>query len=139
VVVLITLLAHLKAGTVFKALSYGTNMYDTGGGARTIHAEANAIYNLPSRPRSKKLKSINILVIRTSVSGKLGMSKPCAKCLLDMIIYPPKKGYTIKNIYYSNSQGDIVETTLKNIIEDGNLHISKYYKNHNFINPFEKK
>ena len=44
-----------------KALSYGTNLSDTGGGVGTTHAEATAIDNLPSRPRSKKLKSIYVL------------------------------------------------------------------------------
>ena len=115
-----------------KALSYGINMYDVGGGVNSIHAEVNAIMNLPQRPHNKHLKKIDILVIRTSVIGKIGISKPCIKCLIDMSTIPQKKGYIIKNILYSDCDGEIITTTLKKLINSKDYHISRYYKERNF-------
>jgi cytidine deaminase len=119
-------------GRVLKALSYGINTYDVGGGVNSIHAEANAIMNLPTRPRNKHLKKIDILVIKTSAMGKIGISKPCIKCLIDMSTMPQKKGYIIKNILYSDHNGEIITTTLKKLIESDDHHMSRYYKERNF-------
>jgi hypothetical protein len=122
-----------KKGRVLYVQSYGMNMYDISRGEKTSHAEANAIANLRPRPRNKKhLHKINILVIRTSCNGKLGMSKPCVKCLIDMNTKPQQRGYIIKDVYYSNNNGDIVNSSLQNLIKDGNYHISRYYRSHNF-------
>ena len=41
---------------------------------------------------------------------------------------PEKKGYKIQNIYYSNSDGDIVKTNLANLKND-DQHYSRYYRN----------
>jgi hypothetical protein len=92
----------------------------------------NAIENLLDAPTNKKkLINIDIIVIRTSKTGLLGMSKPCSHCLLLMQTLPNKKGYIIKNIYYSNANGDIIKTSIdKLLLED--LHISSYYRNHKF-------
>ena len=123
---------------IFNALSYGINMYDTQKniGSRHKHSEAVAIDNLPILPNKKHLKQINILVIRTSMLGKIGMSKPCIKCILDMNTIPQKKGYIIKYIYYSDRDGQIIRTTVKELLNSQDFHISRYYKNHNFnFNP----
>jgi hypothetical protein len=45
-----------------------------------------------------------------------------------MIKNPPKKGYKIKNIYYSDSFGNIVKTSL-NSLEKEERHYSRFYKN----------
>ncbi len=110
-------------------------MYDTTRGVGTVHAEANAIANLPQRPRKKNLTKINILVIRTSQTGKLGISKPCVKCLYDLSTTPQKKGYIVKDIFYSNIDGQIEHTTLKQLIDNGNYHISRFYKLRNYQSP----
>jgi hypothetical protein len=88
--------------------------------------------NLPTRPRNKKLKKIDILVIRTSIMGKIRISKPCIKCLIDMSTMPQKKGYIVKNILYSDHSGEIVTTTLKKLVESDDHHMSRYYKERNF-------
>lgn len=44
-------------------------------------------------------------VIRTTCTRKLGNSKPCLKCLIDMYINAPQKGYKIDNVYYSDMNG----------------------------------
>ena len=126
----------MKKSRIFKVLSYGINSYDNTRGVGSMHAEANAIMNLPSRPRNRKhLSKVNILVIRTSQTGKLGNSKPCIKCILDMINIPQKKGYIIKNILYSNENGLIETTTLDRIVSEGNFHISRFYRMTNFNHP----
>jgi len=132
-VVLNISLAHfLQMSRIFKALSYGTNTYDSSRGVNSIHAEANAIMNLPPRPIKKHLKKIDILVIRTSGTAKLGISKPCAKCLIDLSNLPQKRGYIVKNIAYTSHDGNIINTTLKKLISSDEHHISRFYKNHNF-------
>ena len=41
---------------------------------------------------------------------------------------PIKLGYKIQNVYYSNENGDIIKSSLKNLEMD-KPHYSKYYKN----------
>jgi hypothetical protein len=125
-----------QKGRILNVMSYGINMYDNTRGVGTTHAEANAINNLPPRPRNRKhLKRIDILVIRTSQTGKIGMSKPCIKCIIDMTTIPPKRGYIIKNVSYSNSDGNIVTTSLNDMVEEGNYHVTRFYKMNNFKHP----
>ena len=119
--------------TGLNILSHGINTYNIKHNNGSTHAEVNAINNLPSCPNNRKhLKKINIFVIRTSNTGKIGMSKPCIKCIHDMNILPQKKGYIIKNIYYSDPTGEIITTSLNKLISTGDFHVSKYYKNCNF-------
>ena len=37
----------------------------------------------------------------------------------------------IKNIYYSNNDGNILRTTLSELTKDENQHITKFYRNRN--------
>ena len=45
-----------------------------------------------------------------------------------MKILPEKKGYKIRNIYYSNDNEDIIKSNFK-ILEKEELHYSSYYRN----------
>lgn len=113
---------------VLKVLSKGINMYGTCNSSCTVHAEADAINHLPPIPNNHhKLKKVNLIVIRTTKNGIIGMSKPCIKCIMDMLIIAPSRGYVIKDIYYSDEHGNIITTTLTRIVAEGNYHISKYY------------
>ena len=131
-----------KEGNILCILSYGINIYDNIGFG-TVHAEANAIENLPlalgrdwskapidipNNLHKKTLKKINILVIRTSKNCKIGISKPCSKCVYDLSIMPQKKGYIVKDIYYSKNDGLIEQIKLKQLINDDNNYISRYYR-----------
>jgi len=40
---------------------------------------------------------------------------------------PEKKGYKIKNIYYSNDSGDIIKSSLQ-ILESEEPHLSRFYR-----------
>jgi len=113
-------------------ISVGINLYPNSCRNDTTHAEVSAILNLPLRERNKRLYKINILVIRTSLSGKVGISKPCFRCILNMLDLPKKRGYIIKSVYYSNENGDIIESTPQQLLNNGNYHVSKYYRNNNY-------
>lgn len=98
----------------------------------TTHAEENAIRKLPMLPRKKHLKKVDLLVIRTSKTGVLGSSKPCIHCLMLLQTKLPEKGYKVQNIYYTSQHGDIHEATLKSLLEEDNIHMSRYYRDRCF-------
>lgn len=108
-------------------------MGDTTRNHAGVHAEHDAINKLKPLARNKKLEPINLLVVRFSKNNKLQNSKPCANCIQTMKTLPEKKGYRIKNIYYSNDNGVIVKISLNNL-EKEELHYSRYYRNKNDIN-----
>jgi deoxycytidylate deaminase len=64
----------------------------------SLHAEQSALLNLDW----EKLKGCSILVYRVNSFGKLGMAKPCPMCQ-KLIKY-----VGIKNIYYTNEDGEII-------------------------------
>lgn len=102
-------------------------MGDINGTEPGIHAEHDAINKLKPLTRKKHLQNINLLVIRLSKNNKLQNSKPCANCINKIKILPEKKGYKIKNIYYSDDDGKIVKSNLKTL-ENDELHYSRYYR-----------
>ncbi len=111
-----------------RILSYGVNkMGDSEGLQPGIHAEYDAIRKLLPLRRKKKLMNINILVIRISGKNKLQSSKPCAICIDTMKKFPPKLGYNIQNVFYSNDNGDIVKTTLTQLDKE-EKHYSRFYR-----------
>ena len=119
-------IANFKKGRI---LSYGTNTIgDVYGNEPGIHAEHDALIKLKPIKNRKKLETINLLVIRLSRTNKLQSSKPCSNCIKIMNIIPEKKGYKIQNIYYSDSEGNIIKTTLNNLEKD-EKHYSRYYRN----------
>lgn len=119
---------HLKKANI---LSYGFNkMGDLSGNEAGIHAEYDAISNLKPLQIKKKLKSINMIIIRMSKYNKLQSSKPCTMCIKNMKNLPVKKGYIIKNIYYSDENGNIIKSNLRSL-ENSEQHYSRFYRNHN--------
>lgn len=109
-------------------LSYGFNrMGDLNGNEPGVHAEHDAINKLKPIARKKRLQNINILVIRFSKNNKLQQSKPCANCIYVMKNLPEKKGYKIKNIFYSDENENIIKSSLKNL-ENEDLHYSRFYR-----------
>ena len=96
-------------------LSFGYNHY-LPNKLNSIHAEHDSINKLPYYRRQRSFCSINILVIRLTKTNKLGMSRPCQNCIKNMNILPRKKGYIIKDVYYSDSEGKVVKTTLNKLL-----------------------
>lgn len=103
-------------------------MGDSEGLQPGIHAEHDAIRKLCPLKRKKRLENINMLVIRLSGKNKLQSSKPCINCINIMKTLPHKLGYKIRDIYYSNENGEIVKSSLKNL-EMESPHYSRYYRN----------
>jgi ribosomal protein L28 len=109
-------------------LSFGFNRIgDIDGINNGVHAEHDAINKLKPLERNKRLQNINILVIRFSKNNKLQNSKPCANCIKTMKTLPEKKGYKIKNVYYSNDNGVIIRSNIKSL-ESEELHYSRFYR-----------
>jgi hypothetical protein len=109
-------------------LSYGINSYaDLDGKTPGVHAEEDAINKLMPLKIKKNLETVDLLVIRLSKTNKIQSSKPCANCIRIMKSVPQQKGYKIRYVYYSNSDGAITRTNLKTL-ECEEQHISRYYK-----------
>ena len=110
-----------------EALAYGVNHYSATSD-KTIHAEENAITRLKPRPTTKALKSVNIIVIRTTKNGVLGSSKPCVHCTSKLSEMLPKRGYRVNWVYYSTAGGGIERCKLPHLVNSPEGHVSGYYR-----------
>jgi cytidine deaminase len=111
-----------------RILSFGVNqMGDSAGKNPGIHAECDALTKLMPLKNKKRLESINLLVVRFSPKNKIQSSKPCSNCIETMKNYPQRLGYKINNIYYSDSDGNIIKTNLK-LLDAEEKHYSKYFR-----------
>lgn len=117
-------ITFIDSGSKIIPITYGENMIRNT--CKSIHAEIAAIVKLPQR-YSRKYQAINIFVIKTTIHGVVGMSKPCAHCLLLMTTLPQEHGYRIANIFYTNRSGDIEKKKLTELLYDDELHISKLF------------
>jgi cytidine deaminase len=108
-----------------------TNVYKNYNGIFSYHAENQVFSKLPKNKKSK-VKSINLLVIRVTRNGNIVNSKPCIRCLQDMVRLPYEKGYKVRNIYYSNEDGKIIRKTLTDLLYNEELHMSRFYREKNF-------
>lgn len=79
--------------------------------------------------KTKIKKNISLIIIRLDKKGKLCNSHPCEKCINYMVQIAKQRKYKIKNIYYSNNDGNIEHTTLAKLDNLENKHISKRFKN----------
>lgn len=91
---------HNRKGFCGKINPKYRNPYDS------IHAEQSAIFSVKNW---SKLKGTSILVIRLTRSNMLSMARPCDICF-DII-----KHVGIKEIYYSNHEGEIIRNIIWNI------------------------
>lgn len=82
-------------------------MISKGKNYNKIHAEHQAISKL--KRRSGHIKKVDLIVVRINKTNFFSNSKPCMKCLEKIRYMPIKKGYKIKNIYYSNEKGNIIK------------------------------
>lgn len=113
-------------GKKLQVLTLGINIINDNLKKPGIHAEQAALSKLVPL-KNKNIKKINILVIKISKKNKLQSSKPCLKCI-DIMKDLPKKGYYVKNIYYSDTNGNIIKKTLKQL-DNEEKHVSQYYIN----------
>lgn len=122
----------------YNILSIGMNKYaDVDGTMPSIHAEHDAILRLPClknrNKNKKKLVKINLLVIRFLKTYTLANSKPCYKCIQNMIDIPKKRGYKIEDIYYSENDKTIIKTNINKLLNEPVHHVSSYYRNNRYM------
>ena len=119
-------------------ISFGINQLRKG---KTIHAEIDAINNLPSvTKKRRRLSKITLIVIRISRRlGHLGDSKCCMHCCECIYKIPPLRGYTIDSIIYSNSDGRLEEHHPIELLVEDNYHISSYYSSRNYEPKIRKR
>lgn len=127
-------LCFLIIAVPFAVKSYGENHYNNveDSTCSSIHAEANAMKKLLPLPRQKKLKKLDLLVIRVSKSGQYGNSKPCIHCILNLSKNLPDKGYSLRTVYYTNEEGNIISAQFNELLHETNPHMSRFYLQKNF-------
>ena len=69
-----------------------------------------------------------MLVIRVKKNGEMANSKPCIQCLMLMITRLPSKGYTVSDIYFSNSNGTLSVQSLSNLLFNEEHYVTQYHK-----------
>jgi len=124
---------NLISGKKIEILSYGVNKYsDIDGIIPSIHAEYDAISKLqPLDKRGKKnLYRCNIFITRFSKGSKIGNSKPCYQCVLNIHNLPEQKGYQIKNVFYTDDEENIIKKTINELLEQENPYYSRYQRNY---------
>jgi hypothetical protein len=122
---------NLLSGKKIQILSYGINQYaDIEGKDPSIHAERDAISNLPplDRRKSRNLYSCNIFVARLTRTNKTGISKPCYECVRSMFVLPELKGYRIKHVYYTDKEDNIVRERLSHLVNEETPYYSRYQR-----------
>ena len=88
-------------------MCYGKGIiyYNVDKNYRSIHAEVDAVNNLPFTDKRNK---VNLFVFRTNKKGNvLTMSKPCDNCMCYIHKNMALKGYRLHRIYYTDFEGDL--------------------------------
>ena len=109
---------------MFNPLTYGENHHRNN---KPVHAEEHSISKLQVNRSNKKIK-VSLLVVRLSGRDKFNSSKPCVNCINHMNQCCEKKGYKITTIYYTDSDGEIVKTSLNKLNLDPCKHVTDYYR-----------
>ena len=95
----------------------------------SIHSEKAAILALPKRPTNKKLKKVDIMIVKSSKSGShVGNSHPCIGCVKDLNSLPARYGYKIRKVHFTNNDGTITSMSLASLNQSKNHFKSKFYR-----------
>jgi hypothetical protein len=109
-------------------IACGYNIYPEFSDICSIHAEECAINKLKPISGRKRLKTLNICVLRVCNSGKLGSSRPCYHCIRMMSTKAPRLGYRINWVYFSTSDGRIDRCKLSHLAQCDDLHLSAFHR-----------
>lgn len=117
---------YIQKGKTIKPLSFGYNHLNK---EFSIHAEVDAINNLPPATRKKKkLVKAKLIVIRVSRGKmKLAKSRCCIRCCEAIYKLPPLRGYTITNVAFSCKDGTIEDHHPISLLLEDDYHMSIYY------------
>ena len=116
-------------------ITYGENsMRRANSGLPSTHAEMDGLRRIKTHhslnPKRNK-DSYDIIVIRLSKSGKLGISRPCYHCVKSL----NDSNINIKYVYYSTGNGDeIVRESLSEMLNNEISHISAGWRRKMGIN-----
>jgi tRNA(Arg) A34 adenosine deaminase TadA len=106
-------------------ITYGVNSDRIFTNTLHTHAEMDIIRKLQQYANTKKRPVIDILIIRINKQNQLLNSKPCSIC----VNYLCKvKHLIIKNIYYSNQEGNIVKISLKQLLLEQQHYTKRYLR-----------
>ena len=108
----------------FHILSSGFNAWPTK--YLSIHAEMDAFERLPN---SRRMREVDLLVIRTSRQGYLGNSRPCRHCLQRLETWAPRRGYRIRLVFFTTSGGVIASERFFDMIQHvEGAHVTPFYR-----------
>lgn len=117
-------MVHIIRG--IKKLAHGYNHTYSYRGFNSTHAEMDVINKLDLHYYKRNRIKLDLYVVRVSKSGNIAESKPCMHCIKTMI----KSELNIKNVYYSNSNGEIVKTTLYELYMMDSQYITRGARRH---------
>lgn len=95
----------------------------------STHAEMEAIKRLPPLNMRGRKQHLNLVVIRVDRHGCLKNSAPCSKCIKHMEWINLNTSYKIKNIYYSNNNGELIFIKFSKLADSDEMHVSKRFRN----------
>jgi hypothetical protein len=78
--------------------------------------------------KMKRQKNMTLIVIRIGKEGDLKNSMPCTKCIDYIKTTNDKRYHQIKNIYFSNTDGNLEYVSLNTLSEQTNQHLSKRFR-----------
>ncbi len=109
-------------------ISYGENTFNNNGKG-SCHAEINAAKRLYYNPNlNKRVKNIDLIVIKFSKSGIFGNSKPCYHCLKSLNKIVKINGYKIKNLIYSIGPDSCIKSSLEELLNSKDQHITLFHR-----------
>lgn len=117
----------------FSLVSYGTILAYGDNSDRELysgcgygyHAETAAIKKLTSCGRRRCSGKLDLIVVRVNRKGLLRNSKPCTKCLSHLA---KLRGYRIRFVFYSNSDGTISKVRFAELLAESDGHVSKRFQ-----------
>lgn len=96
---------HNRKNNVYYGKSYGDKFYNSS----STHAEMDVISRIIGYKGRSDL--FDIFCVRVHRTGTVGNSKPCSHCHK----YMRKSGINIKDIYYSDGNGNIIKESFNTI------------------------
>lgn len=77
-----------------------------------MHAEVDAALRLPDRRRGRRLVWVDVVVVRTTLCGKLNLARPCPACVRFLREVLPTRGYACRRVHYTSADGDVATERL---------------------------
>ena len=109
------------------AIGYNSEREAYSGCGYGTHSEMDAFLKLKNNNNTKSIP-IDVYVIRINKASELRNSRPCDKCCKFMKFVADQRGYTIKNVFYTNKSGILIKTTFDILYTTSHEYISSHFK-----------